>query len=253
MQFCGVNVIAYYSSTIFQQGGFSVTSALLGSWGFGAVNFLFAIPAIYTIDTFGRRNLLLTTFPAMAVCLVITGAAFHIHAEHARIGVVCLGIYLYGCFYSPGEGPVPFTYSAEAFPLYIREVGMSWATAVCWLFNFVVALTFPRLLSAFTPMGAFFWYAAWNIVGFFLILLFVPETKSLSLEELDQVFNVPTHKQARYGIASFWNTFDRYVLRRNVPALPPPHDDGGYISHGKRNSGLGGEKAMIPEHREQRV
>ncbi|KAF8317882.1 hypothetical protein DL93DRAFT_2165313 [Clavulina sp. PMI_390] len=252
-QFCGVNVIAYYSSTIFQQGGFSVTSALLGSWGFGAVNFLFAIPAIYTIDTFGRRNLLLTTFPAMAVCLVITGAAFHIHAEHARIGVVCLGIYLYGCFYSPGEGPVPFTYSAEAFPLYIREVGMSWATAVCWLFNFVVALTFPRLLSAFTPMGAFFWYAAWNIVGFFLILLFVPETKSLSLEELDQVFNVPTHKQARYGIASFWNTFDRYVLRRNVPEIPPPHDDGGYIHHGKRNAGLGGEKAMTPEDREHRV
>lgn len=38
-------------------------------------------------------------------------------------------------FYSPGEGPVPFTYSAEAFPLYIRDLGMSWATAICWLFK----------------------------------------------------------------------------------------------------------------------
>jgi hypothetical protein len=52
--------------------------------------------------------------------------------------------------------------------------------------NFVVAITFPRLLGAFKPQGAFGWYAAWNIVGFIAILLFVPETKALSLEELDQ-------------------------------------------------------------------
>jgi hypothetical protein len=52
--------------------------------------------------------------------------------------------------------------------------------------NFVVAITFPRLLGAFKPQGAFGWYAGWNIVGFFAILLFVPETKALSLEELDQ-------------------------------------------------------------------
>ncbi len=52
--------------------------------------------------------------------------------------------------------------------------------------NFVVAITFPRLLGAFKPQGAFGWYAAWNVVGFILILLFVPETKALSLEELDQ-------------------------------------------------------------------
>lgn len=57
--------------------------------------------------------------------------------------------------YSPGEGPVPFTYSAEAFPLYVRDIGMSYATAVTWFFNFVVALTFPRLLGAFKPQGAF--------------------------------------------------------------------------------------------------
>jgi Sugar (and other) transporter len=52
--------------------------------------------------------------------------------------------------------------------------------------NFVVAITFPRLLGSFKPQGAFGWYAGWNIVGFVAILLFVPETKALSLEELDQ-------------------------------------------------------------------
>ena len=74
-QFCGVNVIAYYSSSIFEDSGFSTISALAASLGFGVINFLFAIPAIYTIDTFGRRNLLLTTFPLMALFLLFTGTS----------------------------------------------------------------------------------------------------------------------------------------------------------------------------------
>jgi hypothetical protein len=86
---------------------------------------------------------------------------------------------LFGIFYSPGEGPVPFTYSAEvrssvwislthmvdvnfqAFPLYIRDIGMSYATAVTWLFNFVLSVSFPALLKTFKPQGAFGFYAAW--------------------------------------------------------------------------------------------
>ncbi len=125
----------------------------------------------------------------------------------------------------PGEGPVPFTYSAEAFPLYIRDVGMSFATSTTWLFNFIVALTFPRLLTAFKPQGAFGWYAGWNLIGWVLILLFVPETKALSLEELDQVFNVPTTKQVAYGVKSLVHSLDKYILARgkDVPELLPPY------------------------------
>ncbi|CCO35706.1 Inositol transporter 4 AltName: Full=Myo-inositol-proton symporter INT4 [Rhizoctonia solani AG-1 IB] len=122
----------------------------------------------------------------MSACLLITGMAFFIENTHARTGVVAAGMYVFTIFYSPGEGPVPFTYSAEAFPLNTRDLGMSFATATCWFFNFVVAITFPRLLGAFTAQGAFGWYAAWNAIGWVLILLFVPETKALSLEELDQ-------------------------------------------------------------------
>ena len=131
-QFCGVNVIAYYSSNIFSQSGFNPIQSLLASFGFGLINWLFAFPAVYTIDTFGRRNLLLTTFPLMALFLLMTGFAFWIPAEKARLAVVALGIYLFGMAYSPGEGPVPFTYSAEAYPLPVRDIGMSLATSVLW-------------------------------------------------------------------------------------------------------------------------
>lgn len=216
-QFCGINVIAYYSSTIFRQAGFSEISALGATLGFGALNWIAAAPAIYTIDTYGRRTLLLVTFPLMALFLLMTGMAFYIpESSKARIGVVALGIYLHCIAYSPGEGPVPFTYSAEAFPLYVRDVGMSFATATTWVFNFIVALTFPRLLNAFTPQGAFGWYAGWNAIGTVLVWLFMPETKALTLEELDQVFSVPTKKHAMYHVGQLPYNFRRYILRQDV-------------------------------------
>ncbi|KZT29044.1 hypothetical protein NEOLEDRAFT_1057552 [Neolentinus lepideus HHB14362 ss-1] len=237
-QFCGVNVIAYYSSSIFSNSGFSEQSALAASLGFGILNWLFALPAVYTIDTFGRRNLLLTTFPAMSACLLLTGFAFWINSTHARIGVVALGIYLFTIFYSPGEGPVPFTYSAEAFPLYIREIGMSFAVATTWFFNFILAITWPRLQGAFKPQGAFGWYAAWNIVGFCAVLMFVPETKALSLEELDMVFSVPTARHASYQLKALFWRFRKYVLRRDVEPLPPLYEFEGEI--GEKHYAPGG-------------
>lgn len=108
LRFCGVNVIAYYSSEIFVESGFSESSALTASLGFGVINWLFAIPAIYTIDTFGRRNLLLFTFPLMAIFLLFTGFSFFIPFGTARVACVALGIYLFGIVYSPGEGPVSY-------------------------------------------------------------------------------------------------------------------------------------------------
>jgi MFS family permease len=110
-----MTVIAYYSSQIFLDGGFTDQQALLASMGTGIINWIFALPAVYTIDTFGRRNLLLTTFPLMALCLFFTGFSFLIPEGNGRLGCVATGIYLFMAVYSPGEGPVPFTYSAEAF------------------------------------------------------------------------------------------------------------------------------------------
>lgn len=126
-QMCGINIIAFYSSTVFVEAGASNLNALLASWGFGLVNFVFAWPAIWTIDTFGRRSLLLFTFPQMAWSLLAAGMCFFIGGQFnpnppkAHLGLVALFIFIFAAFYSPGEGPVPFTYSAEVFPLSHRE------------------------------------------------------------------------------------------------------------------------------------
>lgn len=223
-QFCGVNVIAYYSTTIFEQAGWSRNNALLVSLGTGLVNFVFAIPAVYTIDTFGRRNLLLVGYPLMAICLFWTGFSFWIpdDAENrsARIGSIAAGIFTFMAAYSPTSGPVPFTYSAEAFPLYIRDVGMSLATAICWGFNFIISLTWPALVRAFTPQGAFAWYACWNIAATIYAYFLLPETKGLTLEELDTVFAVGNKDHATYYVEKL-PYYGKRLLGKEKEAYPP--------------------------------
>src|SRR5512140_2125998 len=165
----------------------------------------------------------------MSIFLLLTGFSFWIpESSSAHIGLIALGIYLFSAVYSPGEGPVPFTYSAEAYPLYIRPIGMSLATATTWFFNFVLAVTWPSLLAAFKPQGAFGWYAAWNAVGFFMVLFLVPETKEKTLEELDAVFDVPLRSTVAFGAKQAGWFWKRVVLRRKGAVKPvPPHLEGG--------------------------
>jgi sugar porter (SP) family MFS transporter len=234
-QMCGINIIAFYSSTVFSQAGASVTGSLLASWGFGLVNFLFAWPAIWTIDTFGRRSLLLFTFPQMAWTLLAAGMCFFIPtSSKAHLGLVAMFIYLFAAFYSPGEGPVPFTYSAEVFPLSHREVGMAWAVATCLFWAAVLSITFPRMVAAMTIEGAFGFYAALNATAFCMIFLFVPETKQRTLEELDYIFAVPTRTHMRYQLFTvlpWW--FNRYILRRKGEACPPLYTFDGHVDNDK--------------------
>lgn len=82
------------------------------------LNFAFAFPAFWTIDTFGRRSLLLSTFPLMAAFHIMIAIGFGVGYKSGvstgRTGVVLAGIYLFGIVYSPGEGPVPFVHESQS-------------------------------------------------------------------------------------------------------------------------------------------
>lgn len=222
-QMCGINIMAFYSSTIFVEGGFGESQALFASIGFGALNFVFAIPALFTIDTYGRRTLLLFTFPNMCWSLLAGGMCFFIPDQTTRTALVALFVYIFTIFYSIGEGPVPFMYSAEVFPLLQREQGMAFAVAWNNAWGSILGLTFPPMLRALKPQGAFGFYAGMNALAFCMIYLTVPETKQLTLEELDQVFSVPSKKFQKYQVGTvlpWW--FNRYVLFKKVPCPAMP-------------------------------
>jgi Sugar (and other) transporter len=171
------------------------------------------------------QNLLLFTLPFLGICLFWAGFSFYIPMTEtlskARLGSIATSIYLFCVFYSPGAGPVPFTFSAEAYPLHARASGMSLATATTWGFNGALAITWPSIHRGLGSVGAFCLYGTFNLVLWFAVLLLVPETKGRTLEQLDEVFNVPTKLRASWGLRQAkWNV-QKYILRRQVPDLVP--------------------------------
>jgi MFS family permease len=97
------------------------------SLGFGLANFLFTFPVYGFIDKRGRRFLLLSSYPGMIVSMLGACLSYNISNETIRLVVVVMFMIFFVFFYSWGQGPVPFAYSSEVFPLLNREAGMSFA------------------------------------------------------------------------------------------------------------------------------
>jgi sugar porter (SP) family MFS transporter len=224
-QMCGINIISFYSSTIFTSVGYTDDQALYASLGYGALQVVFTIPTLFLIDTKGRRTLCLITFPIMCVTLLAAGLSLlapESASEGAKIGPVVLFVYLFTIAYSLGEGPVAFQYSAEVFPTIHREQGMAWAVCINNTFAGVLGLTFPRMVTVMSQTGAFAFYAGLNLIAWGMIFCFVRETKQLTLEEIDQVFSVPTSTYLNYETKIWLPYFlKRHIMRQKIakPAL----------------------------------
>ncbi|ORY04477.1 and other transporter-domain-containing protein [Clohesyomyces aquaticus] len=222
-QFSGINIVAFYSSTIFAEAGYNAKECLLVSMGFGLIMFIFAIPAVYTMDTFGRRNLLLVTFPNMAWCLLGAGFCFLIDTRvSARVPLIAFFVFLFTALYGPGMGPLPSIYFSEAFPLSHREIGAAFTICVNNAVGSALVLSFPTLLAKITPTGAFAFYAGLNLMAFGMIFFLVPETMQRTLEELDFIFGVPTRRHVSYQIRTWlpwW--IKKYVLFQRKAQLEP--------------------------------
>lgn len=235
-QMCGINIIAFYSSTIFAQAGASTKNALLTSFGFGAVNFVFAWPAFFTIDTFGRRTLLLFTFPQMAWTLLAAGFCFNIpDGNSARLGCIALFIFLFAAFYSPGEGKTLIRQLMEfivftniyivrtgTFHLFRRGVPSLSQRSRYGIRRRNLPLLGRRFIHlsptvvesirldwriwvlcvSTTPMRFTKFYtnitSGMNVLALIMIFHWLPETKQRTLEELDYIFAVPTRRFISY-------------------------------------------------------
>ncbi|KAK5127076.1 hypothetical protein LTR85_008436 [Meristemomyces frigidus] len=243
-QMCGVNVLAFYGSTIFYSasndpcavGSDTRTdlTALWLSWGIGLSNFVFAFPAYKFIDSRGRRWLLLVTLPFLALSMLAAGLSFLIPiSSAAHAPVIGIFIYVFMFFYSWGLGPVPFTISAEVQPLETRLVGMSFAVFVNLFGAGLLTLFVPSLTIAIGHPGLLGIFAGLNVVAFFLVFFFVRETAgaavggsssggmvSISLEELNYIFNMTTKKYIEYQLNVMvpwtWRHLGKLLLFQHV-------------------------------------
>ncbi|KAJ7625827.1 putative sugar transporter [Roridomyces roridus] len=243
-QMCGINIISFYSSTIFVNAGYTPTQALYASLGYGALQFVFTIPTVFFIDTAGRRKLCLLTFPMMCIFLLAGGLSLlkTSGSPESRVGPLLLFVYLFTIMYCWGEGPVAFQYSAEVFPTVQREAGMAWAVCINNTFAGILSLTFPRMQTVMTPTGAFGFYAGLNLVAWVMIFCFVRETKQLTLEEIDQVFSIPTSTYISYEASVMLPYYIKHwIFFRNTPKPKPLIERTKFVD---RYADAGHEKAM---------
>lgn len=187
-QITGINTVIYYAPTIFLSAGFKTALAsILASAGVGVVNVLFTILALRIIDRIGRRRLLLIGTAGMAASLIVFagGFAYEAHAP-AFHWIAIASLMAYVAFFAIGLGPVFWLLISEIFPLGIRGRAMGVATVANWGFNLLVAITFLDLLEVVGPAVTFVIYAVLSIVGYLFAWFFVPETKGLSLEQIER-------------------------------------------------------------------
>ncbi|MBD0404531.1 D-xylose transporter XylE [Flammeovirga sp. EKP202] len=192
-QITGINVFLYYAPEIFKQlGGGNTDTALLQTIVVGAVNLLFTVIAIFSVDRFGRKPLMMIGALGMGVCISAIGTAAYFGNTDVWLLAFVLG---YIACFALSLGPVTWVLLSEIFPNAIRSTGLAIAVAFQWIFNFIVSQTFPMMMDNdylfSTFHGAFpFWvYGAMCLVTILFVWKMVPETKGKSLEEMETIWD----------------------------------------------------------------
>lgn len=181
-QWCGINVIFNYAQEIFAAAGYQISGILFNIVITGAVNVVFTIVALATIDRFGRRVLLLTGVAGLTIIYVILGALYRLHFHGTLMLVLVLAAI--AC-YAMSLAPVTWVVISEIFPNRIRAGAVSIAVTSLWIACFALTYTFPLLNAAIGTAGVFFLYAIICIAGLLFLYRRLPETRNRSLEEIE--------------------------------------------------------------------
>jgi sugar porter (SP) family MFS transporter len=184
-QWCGINIIFNYAEEIFTAAGYSVGDMLFNIVITGSVNLIFTLIAMRTVDSWGRRKLMLLGSIGLGVVYLILGGAYYL--EFTGWPVLLLVITAIA-IYAMSLAPITWVVLSEIFPNKIRGVAMSIATFSLWIASFVLTFTFPILNDALGASGTFWVYSIICIAGFFFIKGKLPETKGKSLEEIEMEF-----------------------------------------------------------------
>jgi SP family xylose:H+ symportor-like MFS transporter len=185
-QLSGINVIMYYAPMIFEKAGATTNAAMLQAVAVGVTNLLFTIIAMFFIDKFGRKTLLLIGAVGMFVSLA--GAGFHYYFEDLFGGMgIVIFIVSFIAFFAFSQGAVIWVFLAEIFPNKVRAKGQALGSFTHWIMNALIGLVFPIALSAVGGGTVFMFFSVMMIPFFFFVWKMMPETKGKSLEELEKV------------------------------------------------------------------
>jgi MFS transporter, SP family, xylose:H+ symportor len=189
-QFAGINVVLYYAPEIFRTLGEGTDAALLQTIVIGAINLLFTVIAILSVNKFSRRKLMIIGAAGMAISMVALGTVFYTR----QVGMLAPVFMLtYIAAFAMSWGPVTWVLLSKIFPNSIRGV-MSLAVAAQWIANLPVSWTFPvlneseYLTRTFNHGFAYWIYGVMALIATVFVWRFVPETKGKNLEDIEQTW-----------------------------------------------------------------
>jgi SP family galactose:H+ symporter-like MFS transporter len=189
-QLVGINMMIYYSPTIF---GYAGMTGLLAMMTVPTVNMLFTFPAIHLVEKWGRKKLLYVGAVAMLITMLASGFAFQsigsvsdpslIGGAPKTLLLISVIVYIFG--FAVSWGPVVWLVCSEIFPLEGREVGMTITTMVNWTFAGLVMANALTFMKTYGNASIFYVFAGLCALAIVFVALFVPETKGITLEELE--------------------------------------------------------------------
>lgn len=211
-QFVGINGIMYYMSILMRQIGFSDANSTYMSLVGGGSLFLGTIPAIFLMERYGRRFWALTMLPGFFVGLAITGGSYLVNADKSpgkTEGLYLTGLIIYMLFYGP-YACLTWVIPSEVYPTYLRSYGMATSDGMVFLGSFIITYNFTSMQEAMTKTGLTLgFFGGIAVLGWFYQLLFMPETKNLTLEQIDVVFSMPTRELVRKNLNSSFGSFSK--------------------------------------------
>ena len=180
-QLSGINAILYFAPRIFQMAGLESQAALLQSVGLGITNLIFTFVGLWLIDLLGRRKLLFIGSFGYIFSLGLTTWAF----ASGNVGMVPLYIFAFIAAHAIGQGAVIWVFISEIFPNRQRAFGQSLGSFTHWFFAALITLVFPLMTEVFKPEVIFGIFLGMMVLQLLWVFLFVPETKGVPLEEME--------------------------------------------------------------------
>lgn len=185
-QLSGINAILYYLNDIFAAAGFSQISGNLQAVAVGGMNLLATLLAMALIDKLGRKTLLL--FGSIGTALCLGGVACIFFVNRGQEYLVWL-LVAYIAFFAVSQGAVIWVYLSEVFPTRVRAKGQSLGSSSHWIMNALISGVFP-LLAHFSGAYPFVFFALMMVLQFFVVLFLYPETKRVTLEQMQQILGI---------------------------------------------------------------
>jgi SP family arabinose:H+ symporter-like MFS transporter len=179
-QLSGINAILYYLNDIFGAAGFSKVSGDLQAVAVGSMNLIATLLAMSVIDKLGRKTLLLIGSVGTAACLAGVSRIFFTQSHRSYLLWLLVG---YIAFFAISQGAVIWVYISEVFPNRVRAKGQALGSSSHWIMNALIAYTFPQLAKS-SGAYPFVLFAVMMAVQFFVVLFFYPETKGVTLEQM---------------------------------------------------------------------